>query len=261
MRAKRFTWLMLFPVFLLAPAAPAVGQMPDRPSPSGFQMGLGFEYFSQTIAWNDLDAERTSEMTSALASLVLGYKIQPGFYLAAIVGYSSSNFGGLIFRHLPFSTVMAGGGMNGPLLGAELSVSIFRGRMIGLDASGQVLAYFGTARTSELPGLAVSGDAESTPSWMRATAGPVIRIGRSAGFRPYIYPNFRYLKGKYEVSETVQNLKGREKKDITGQGQIGLSAGAEIGLSEKFFLRAEGGLYPLKDGNDYTVNIKMQFGF
>jgi hypothetical protein len=261
MKAKRFKWSALCPVFLLTLAVPALSQMPDRPSPSGFRLGLGFEYFSQTISWNDLDTERTSEMTSALASLILGYKAGPGFYLAAIVGYSSSNFDGLIFRHVPFSREIGSGGMSGALLGGELSASIIRGRMIGLEAFGQALAYFGVARTSELAGLAVSGDAESKPSWMRVTAGPVIRFGRSTGFRPYIYPNLRYLKGKYEFSETIQNLKGQEKKDLTGQGQFGLSAGADMILSEPLSLRAEAGLYPRSDGNDFTVNIKMQFGF
>jgi hypothetical protein len=151
--------------------------------------------------------------------------------------------------------------MNGPLLGGELSASIFPGRAIGLDAFGQVLAYFGAAQTSKLAELSVSGEAESKPSWMRLTAGPVIRFGRSASFQPYIYPNFHYLKGKYELNETVQNLKGQEKKDISGQGQIGLAAGALMALSEKFSLRAEGGIYPHKDGNDYAVNVRMQFGF
>jgi hypothetical protein len=93
------------------------------------------------------------------------------------------------------------------------------------------------------------------------TAGPVVSFGRSSSFKPYIYPNFRYFKGKYEFSETVENLKGEEKKDITGQGQFGLAAGAEMALSEKFSLRAEAGLYPHKDGNDYAVNIKTLFAF
>ncbi len=261
MRKRRVIMLAFFSVFLSALVPPAVSQMPDRPSPSGFQLGLGFEHFSQTIAWNDLDTERTSELTSVLASLVLGYKIRPGFYLAAIVGYSSSNFDGLIFRRLPFSTVIAGGGMSGPLLGGELSAAIFQGRNIGLDAFGQIIAFFGETRTSEIGGLAVTGKGEAKPSWMRATAGPIIRFGRTAGFKPYIYPNFRYFKGKYEFSETVESLKGEEKKDLTGQGQFGLSGGAEMALSEKFSLRAEAGLYPHKDGNDYAVNIKMLFAF
>jgi len=261
MRKRRIIMLAFFSVFISALVPPAVSRMPDRPSPSGFQLGLGFEYFSQTIAWDDLDTERTSELTSVLASLVLGYKIRPGFYLAAIVGYSSSNFDGLIFRHLPFSTVIASGGTNGSLLGGELSAALFRGRMIGLDAFGQVIAFLGAARTSELAGLAVSGNSEGKPSWMRVTAGPVISFGHSPSFKPYIYPNLRYLKGKYEFSETVQSLKGEEKKDITGQGQFGLSAGAEMVLSEKFSLRAEAGLYPHGDGNDYAVNIKTLFAF
>jgi hypothetical protein len=222
---------------------------------------VGLEYFSQTIAWDDLGQERTSDMTSVLASMVLRFQIRPGFSLAAITGYSSSTFDGMVFRHLPFSTVIRSGGMNGLLLGGEFSAAVLPGKSFGLGAFGQVLAYFGTARTSDLAGLAVSGEVESQPNWMRVTAGPVLSYGRSPGFRPYLYPNVRYLKGEFKLSETVQNLKAEETKDITGRGLFGLLAGAEMALSVKFSLRAEAGLYPHKDGNDYTVSVRTLFGF
>jgi len=261
MRKSRLVILAFYLVIFYALVPPAPSQVPDPLSPSGFQLELGFEHFSQTIAWDDLDSERTSKLTSELASLVLGYRIRPGFYLAAIVGFSSSNFDGLTFRHLPFSAVIESGGTTGSLLGGQLSAAIFRGRAVGLDAFGQVIAFFGETSTSEIAGLAVSGKSEAKPSWVRATAGPVIRFGRSPGFKPYIYPNFRYFKGKYEFSETVESLKGEEKKDLTGQGQFGLSGGAEMALSKKFSLRAEAGIYPHKDGNDYAMSVKMLFAF
>jgi len=261
MRQRWVFRLAFFLGFLSSLVPPAASGIPERPSPSGFQLGLGFEHFSQTIGWNDLETERTSELTSTLATLALGYKVRPGFYLAAILGYTSSNCDGLVFRHLPFSTVIESGGTDGALLGGELSIALFRGRMIGLDAFGQIIAFFGSTRTAEISGLAVSGKSEAKPSWLRATAGPVISFGRSPGFRPYIYPNIRYFKGMYEFSEKVESLEGEEKKDLTGRGQFGLSGGAEMALSEKFSLRAEAGLYPHKDGNDFAVNIKMLFAF
>jgi len=257
-KIKRSSLLWRSVVFLLA--FPVLGMAQDKDSGSGFKPGLGYEYFSQTIGWDDLGTERTSNLRSGLFTLVLGYKAGPGLSLAGIVGYSSSNFGGLVFRHLPFSIEIQTGGTDGILLGGELTAMFFGSKGFRLGVIGQYLAYFSSAKTFDLPGLAVSGDAEAQPSWTRVVAGPIISFGRS-GIRPYLYPNVRHLKGKFRLREEIQSLKGEENKTLTGRGLFGLAAGAEMSLSEKFSLRAEAGISPHKDGNDFTVNLRTVFGF
>jgi hypothetical protein len=230
-------------------------------SPSAFNTGVRFEYFSQTIAWDDRGAELTSDLTSILASLVLEYQVGPGFSLAALVGYSSSDYKGLVFRQLPFSIALEGGGVGGVLLGGEVKAALLSGGSFELDISGQLIASVGASKKWNIPDLAVDGTAEGKPVWLRAVAGPVFTFGRSQSFRPYLYPNIRYLWGTFELKETVQDLSGTEKKDIKGRGLAGISAGADSLLSQKILLQIEAGIYPHSDGTDYSTVATIIFSF
>jgi hypothetical protein len=240
--------------------APAAAQFRDS-LPSALKAGLRVEYFSQTIAWDDRSAESTSKLTAILASLVLEYEVGPGFSLAALVGYSSSDYQDLVFRNLPFSIAFGGGGIGGLLLGGEVKAALLSGGSFGLDISGQFLASQGTAKKWDIPGLAVEGTAEGKPVWMRAIAGPVFTFGRSPNFRPYLYPNVRYLWGTFELKQTIEDLSGTEKKDIKGRGLAGISAGADSQISPKLFLRLEGGLYPRSGGADFSALATVVFSF
>jgi hypothetical protein len=249
-------------VFILALGLTAAGAAQYRDSsPSAFKTGLRFEYFSQTIAWDNRGAELTSDLTSILASLVLEYEAGPGFSLAALVGYSSSDYKDLVFRNLPFSIALGGGGVGGLLLGGEVKATLLSGGSFGLDIKGQFIASQGAAKKWDIPGLAVEGTVEGKPVWMRAVAGPVFTFGRSGNFRPFLYPNVRYLWGTFELKETVQDLSGNEKKDIKGRGLAGISAGADSLISPKLLLRVEAGLYPHSDGTDYSAVATIIFSF
>ncbi len=256
-QSPRSALILLLTLSLTAAAA---AQSRDS-SPSALKVGVRLEYFSQTIAWDDQGAELTSELTSMLASLVLEYEVGPGFSLAALVGYSSSDYKDLVFRNLPFSIAFGGGGIGGLLLGGEIKAALLSGGSFGLDISGQFLASQGTAKKWDIPGLAVEGTAEGKPVWMRAVAGPVFTFGRSRSFRPYLFPNVRYLWGTFELNETVQDLSGNEKKDIKGRGLAGISAGVNSQFSPKLILRLEGGLYPHSDGTDYSALATVVFSF
>ena len=259
---RHVRWLYLFVLahfFFLGQMA--VAQSPSIVSSSspGFKPGLRFDYFSRTVGWDG--GKSKSQLNSYFASLVLGYEIQPGFFLAAIVGYSSSTFEGLTFRKLPISIDFEGGGISGLVFGAQIDKSLLRGTRLDIDIFGQFLTYQGTKKKWDIPGLAVPGTLEGTPTWRRASIGPVFTYKSSKNFSPYLYPSFDYLWGTFEMKETVQSLQGLEKKEIKAKSPFGITAGAKVSSSAKLAINAEVGAYPYNGGVDYSAMIAVLFSF
>ena len=109
--------LVLLALVLFGPPA---GRAQDAAPGPRMKLGLGFEYFSRTLAWDD--DTRSSVMTAALGCLRLDYEIQKGFSLAAFAR----------IRILEFQRPR----LPGPSLLARLR-SRRRGRVPGRDRSGK----------------------------------------------------------------------------------------------------------------------------
>lgn len=263
MRKRPIPFRALTLVLLFAFAMPAVGQDPRDSGNSGFRAGLSLGYLSRAFDLNGEDQDTAPKMTALLASLILEYEFQPGFSLAAHIGYSSSNFDSITFRKIPFSLEIDAdsGRLGGILLGAELKKSVLGGASFTVDIRGQFFASLGFGREWKLPGLAVEGSAKGKPTWMKASAGPVLTYRGWEGVTPFLYPSFDYLWGSFEFEEAVQELKGSEKKDIKGKSLFGLGLGSDFVLSSSLRFRAEASLYPWRGGTDYSFMIQTLLAF
>ncbi len=248
-------------VVWLAFAPPAFSQTFASSGSSSFRPGLEFEYGSRALGWTENDQELTSEMSFWLAGLVLEYRIQPGFAVAARVGYTSTSFQGLTFRQLPLSVELEAGGIGGLLLGAEVEKSLINGESYTVDVLGQFLASLGFNKTWPIPGLAVEGSVQGKPTWMRASLGPVLAYRGWETITPFVFPRLDYFWGTFKLEETVQNLQGNEQKDLKGKALFGLGLGADIDLSSRLRLRGEGALYPRDGGTDYSFMIRTLYSF
>ncbi len=253
----------LISVVLYALAPQAFGQASPASGHSGFSAGLSLRYLSRVLKLSEEVEDVIPKMTSLLASLVIEYKLQPGFSLAAHVGYSSSTFDGLTFRRLPYSLEIGtdSGSMGGILLGAEVEKSILGRTAFEVDIRGQFFASLGLNKEWKISGLAVEGSAKGKPIWMKASVGPVLTYRGWRSITPFLYPHFDYLWGNFELGQTVQDLKGNEKKDIRGKSQFGLGLGADFDLSPSLRFRGEGGLYPRGGGIDYSFMIQTLLAF
>jgi hypothetical protein len=247
--------LVLFVAF--GPAA--FGQVRPSAGTSSFRPGLELAYGSRTIGWTEDDQEVTAKMTSLLASLVLEYEVQPGFMLAARVGYTSTSFDGLAFRRLPLSIELEAGGISGLLLGIDAEKCLLAGETYSLDIAGQFLASLGFSKKWDIPGLAVEGSVQGKPTWMRASFGPILAYRGWEGITPFLYPRLDYIWGKFKLEETILELQGSEQKDLTGKALFGLGLGADIELSTRFRLRGEAALYPREGGTDYSFSVRTLF--
>jgi len=253
--------LILVAIWALAPMAS--GQARPTSGGSGFSAGLSLGYLSRALGVNDEELAVVPKMTSLLASFVLEYKLQPGFSLAAYVGYSSTKFEDLTFRRLPFSLEIDAdsGNMGGILLGAEVEKSLFEGASFGVDVRGQFLASLGLGKEWPLPGLAAEGSANGKSTWMKASVGPVLTYRGWEGVTPFLYPCFDYLWGSFEFEETILELTGSETKDIKSKSQFGLGLGADFEPSPSLRFRAEAGIYPRSGGADFSITVQTLFAF
>ncbi|MBP1768915.1 MAG: hypothetical protein H6P98_3030 [Candidatus Aminicenantes bacterium] len=260
MKNHKLVFCAIILVTLGTSALPALSQ---AHSESGLRAGFSLGYLSRTLDVGEEAGETTPELTSVLASLVLRYDLQPGFSLAAHVGYSSSAFDGLAFRRLPFSVDFGrdAGRIGGLLLGAEIEKSLLGEGAFGLGILGRFFASLGIQKEWDLPGLAAEGSVKGKPVWMKASVGPVLSYRGWAGFTPFLFPRFDYLWGTFELDQKVQSLEGNEKKDIKGKGQFGLGLGADFELSKSLRVRGEAGVYPRGGGADYSFLLQTIIAF
>jgi len=250
--------ILIFALFL-AFAPVAFGQARPSSGTSSFHPGLELTYGSRTVGWTEDGQEVTSKMSSLLASLVLEYEIQPGFVLAARVGYTSTSFDGLAFRRLPFSIELEAGGIGGLLLGVDAEKALVAGETYSVDVVGQFAASLGFNKKWDIPGLAVEGSVEGKPTWMKASFGPVLAYRGWEGVTPFLYPRLDYIWGKFKLDETILELQGSEQKDLKGKALFGLGLGADIEISTRLRLQGEAALYPREGGTDYSFTVRTLF--
>jgi hypothetical protein len=258
---RRYPFSTLGLVLSLSLTATTLAQTKQPPSPSSVRLGFHLEYLSQTLSWDDNGNKSTSRLESPLAALVLQFRLNRDSSASFFLGYVSSNLDGLFFRKLPFSIDFEGGATEGFLLGAELEYGLFASRNLSIKARGQLLADLGSPKKWDIPGLAVTGNLEGKPVWMRAMVGPVLVFGREGMMRPYLHPFFHYLWGTFEMKETIQSLSGKEIKDIRGKSQFGITAGIECPVSPKLSFKGEAAVYPHGGGTDYSVMIRTLYSF
>lgn len=225
---------------------------------SSFRPGLRFEYVARTIGW---DEDKTSNLAAYLATVVLECKIREDLTLAGLVGYSYSNFDGLVFRRLPLSIAVPDSGVSGVLLGGEISWNFLSLKTLQVGAFGQFLASLGLKKTWDIPGLSVPGSVKAQPTWMRLSFGPVLSYKVGQGYVIYFHPSYNSLWGTFSLEEKVETLEGKEEKEIKGESQIGMALGSMLSLAENFRIKAEFGLYPFKSSTDFSILLQVLYVF
>jgi len=236
--------------------------------------GIGFEFFSRTITWDDaLDVQYTSKLKSSFFTFNTEFEFGKGFFINAILGYAmpGSSYDELTFRELPFSRKLGVGTIKGYLVGAEIKKSLIYAKDLQVDVLGQFFYYMGTKKEWEMPDLPieVEGTMEGDPSWMRASIGPVFTYRGFDAFYPYLYLSFNKLWGKFKMVQTIQDLEGslegrlegNEDIEISGASSFGVSLGSIFNLTEVFGIKAEGSFMPHGDRVDFGFTVRIMYSF
>ena len=223
--------------------------------------GIGFEFFSRTITWDD--GQYTSKLKSSFFTFNTEFEFGKGFFINAILGYAmpGSSYNELTFRELPISVELEVGTIKGYLVGAEIKKSLVYANNLRVDVLGQFFYYMGTKKEWEILDLAVEGTVEGDPSWMRASIGPVFTYKGFDSFYPYLYLNFNKLWGKFKMVQTIQDLTGSEDKKISGASSFSTTLGAIFKLTEVFGIKAEGNFIPHGDRVDFGFTVRIMYSF
>lgn len=237
----------------------AQGDSWNKTKKIGLKPGLGFEYLSRTINWDE--KEYTSTLKSYLFSLNLEFETRGGFILNLLIGYSSSNYEGMTFRQLPFSVALETGGIGGYLFGGEIEKSIFSNVDFEIALFGQFLYSLGFKKEWQITELNVAGTVEGRPRWMKAVVGPVFRYTGFDYFYPYLFVNYNNFWGKFRMNEKVQDLEGSENKEFYGEGKFGVYVGAIYELSESLHLKGEVSFIPFREKVDLGFMVKAFYIF
>ena len=255
-RVYRVLFILIL-VPLTAGFISAQGKIPGLGGPT-FKPGLSVEYNPRTIEW---DEETSSAMKSLLVLFNAEVELQDGFSVAALAGYSMSNFESLVFRELPISVDLEVGNIGGIVLGAEAEKSLFFWRDFTVFGKGRFLSYFGSESSWTIPGLNVEGSLTGKTNWMQGQIGPMVVYEGFSGFRPYAYIQYNRLWGTFQLEENVLELTGTEEKTISGKSVIGTGIGADYSLTDALNLKAEAAVMPYSGGVDWNLFIKFQYSF
>jgi hypothetical protein len=223
--------------------------------------GIGFEFFSRTITWDD--DQYTSKLKSSFFTFNTEFEFGKGFFFNAILGYAipGSSYKGLTFRELPFSVELDVGTIKGYLVGAEIKKSFIYAKDLEVDVLGQFFYYMGSKKEWEVPDLAVEGTVEGDPSWMRASIGPVFTYTGFDAFHPYLYLNFNKLWGRFKMVQTIQDLTGSENQKISGASSFGASLGSIFNLTDAFGIKTEASFIPHGERVDFGFAVKVIYSF
>jgi hypothetical protein len=259
MKRKQIALFLLFFLTFLARLPFAQSLERNRSFLTSLKPGFGFEYFSRAISWDD--KKYTSKLKAVLAYLDAKYEIQEGFSASLLLGYCSSNWNGLVFRKLPFSTDYEAGRKGGILIGAEIRKSLPAIGNFEIEGYAQFVTCLGLKKEWDLESLNTEGKVKGTPYWMRAAIGPIVTYTGFKDFYPYIYPSLNMLWGKYKMEQTVQDLIGKEDKMISGKSVFSLALGSLYEITDQWSVKGEISLLPYKAGLDIGLRAEAFYSF
>ena len=96
---------------------------------------------------------------------------------------------------------------------------------------------------------------------MRASVGPYVEFLGLDPLSPYLAVCYNRLWGTFELQQTVQSLGGKEEKELKSKGQVDITLGSSLILSDRFFLKGEVHILPYGDGMDLGFVAIAAFSF
>ncbi len=248
---------LLFGFF--SPSARAQANDPETFDRPQFLTGLGFDHFSRTISWDE--GEGLSSLKALFFTLQEDIKVGRDMRLKLMAGLSLSSFNGLVFRELPISLEYGAGAIEGLVLGAALRSRLFKLGDFEIEAVGRVVSSFGSRKIWPLEGFPVEGEAIGRPSWFEVAAGARVVYLFFGKFYPYIAVSGNWLRGSFQMSQTLEDLSGQENKKVKGKSLFLAAFGGTFDVSPKLTIHGEAGFLPYAGGVDGAVSLGIFYVF
>lgn len=260
-RSRVFSGICLLCFGILLPHGLSA-QDPERSA--RIQSGLGVEYMSRTIVWDEKTYSSPLNMGMALFRFGLELKKGPTFGLLA--GYGLNNWNGLVFRQLPFSIDYQNGAIGSILLGADIAQRLLTAGDWEIGLTARFLASIGSSREWTVADLLQPLQLDGRADWLQIQAGAGLTYLGFESFSPFLSVFYDRLWGTFTLNENIQTLSGSEEKKFAGRGFMGLSAGLWYDLSPVIRLKATGTLIPYGKlagglGFDFGASLRAVLSF
>jgi hypothetical protein len=203
---------------------------PDFSNGKKWSAGFGFEYFKNTISWDE--ESLISKLKTTLLTFHVSYEILDGLSLTLDKG--------------------AAGGM---LFGGEAQFIFYETDSFDFSVLGQYIYFNGSQKEWDIPGLAVDGTATGKPKWSRLTLGGSFRYIAADPFLPYLNIAYSSLSGTFAMEESIQNLNRTEEKKISAVGSLLIGLGGIYDFSDAFSLTLEADFTPYSGGDNYEGGV------
>jgi hypothetical protein len=117
------------------------------------------------------------------------------------------------------------------------------------------------SKTWPLEGFAVEGEARGSSSWLEAAVGPRLSYLFFGRVVPYLEICARWLRADFEMSETLEDLGGAEKKLVRGDLQLSFALGADAAVTDRIVIEAKAGILPYTGGVNGLVSLGVLYKF
>jgi hypothetical protein len=250
-------------LLLLSPAVAAVlltaGFCPASENGAVWRTGIGIDYFSRTITWDD--KTQTSKASATLIAAREEIEIRPGLAFELAAGLSFSNFNGLAFSNLPISIDYEAGAVSSLFIGAGFRARLLRRGKLEIEGVGRFVSSLRSTKTWALEGFAVEGHATGGPAWIEASLGPRISLAAGGKLVPFVTISGNWFSGSFKMTETLGDLSGSEKKTVRAKGFVEISLGARYDISKRACVTAEAGFLPRSGGVDGALSAGLTYRF
>ncbi len=221
--------------------------------------GLSYESLSRTVRWRG--DESPSGVRAGLLSARAEFGLSKGIVVGVQAGLSMTDFRDVVFNALPISLRFEGSPLPGFALGLDVRAPIHRFSDFEIGGAARFVYSIGMTKTWPLEDFAVEGEARGSSGWLEAAVGPRLSYLVFGRVVPYLEISARWLRAGFEMSETLEDLRGAEKKRVRGDLQLSFALGADAAVTDRIVIEAKAGILPYAGGVDGLASLGVLYKF
>ena len=246
MKIKTFLLFFMVLVFTCAFTLPAnAREIPPQDSSIDYSVGLEFSYNRANILMGEDDLENS--MTFNYLALEVDAALLDYLTVGVVAGYNTNYFNDPVdFYDLPLSLRINDERYKSMLLGLRVKSDFFSWKEFSLAAGGEYL-YFKLFKEEMLIQLPiVTGAATLKNSLYQVILELMVQYDGFTGLTIFAGPQWNLLKGKFTVSEDLEDLQDVQTLTYKLKNAMGIAAGINFEAGSHFDINAKISMFAKK---------------